>query len=277
MKAAVTSPHRSYLAFFRVGTGSLHTRLLAEDPERNWDCAVSWHIPPDIDSAAEYNETYGNNKFDAFADFYGKYPEAKQYRYVMLIDDDIFFAPGDISRYFSIAGQNDLYLSQPSLAWGTNSNHDVTLHNPLCEIRKVKFIEAMAPCFSTAALAHLIQTFRVTRSVWGIDYAWSSLMRGQGKLAIVDAVQIQHTRPVSLKGGSFYEKLREENVDPFVEYRKIKDSYPPFGSFKTERCGHKLRWPVPLGLRHVAVALLEGIKKRIHRVRLRRSNSLKNA
>lgn len=277
MEAAVMLPRRSYLVFFRVGKGSLHTKLLAEDPERNWDCAVSWHIPPDIDSPAEYNETYGANKFDAFVDFYGKHPDARHYRYVMLVDDDILFAPADISRYFSICEQYSLYLSQPSLAWGTNANHDVTLHNPVCAIRKVRFIEAMAPCFSTEALAHLIVTFRLTRSVWGIDYAWSSLMRDQGKLAVVDSVQILHTRPVTLNGGAFYAKLKEDNVDPFAEYRKIKDTYPTFGSFKTERDGHTLRIRIPAGFRHAAVTLLEGVKKRIHRARLRNSSGSTNA
>lgn len=267
-RVASGSPQRSNLVFFRVGNGSLHTRLLAEDTDRNWDCAVSWHVTPDADSAAEYNETFGSNKFDAFIDFFQKHSIAGKYAYIMLVDDDILFAPGDISRYFSICEQHQLYLSQPSLTWGTNSNHDVTLHNPVCLIRGVKFVEAMAPCFSDEALSRLTTTFRISRSVWGIDYAWASLLRGEGRLVVVDSVQILHTRPVSFSGGAFYAKLKAENVDPFVEYGKIKQSYPPFGSFKTERSGHRLRYPIPWGFRRLIVMLFEGIKKRMHKAKL---------
>ena len=37
---------REFLVFFRAGAKSLHGEALAGDPNRNWDCCVSWYSKP---------------------------------------------------------------------------------------------------------------------------------------------------------------------------------------------------------------------------------------
>ena len=37
---------RRYLVFVRAGNESWHRRLIQEDPNRNWDCCVSWYGAP---------------------------------------------------------------------------------------------------------------------------------------------------------------------------------------------------------------------------------------
>lgn len=262
-------PSRPYLVFFRAGAASLHPRLIAQEPNRNWDCCVSWYVAPRPESLAEYYEETGTNKFNAFAAFYKKTISNSQYQYVLVVDDDIDFAPGDISRLFTLCETYQLYLAQPSLRWGTHANHDVTLHNPACVIRRTRFVEVMAPCFSRRALERLQPTFELNSSTWGIDYAWSSLLAGEGKIAIVDAIQVDHTKAVSLDGGAFYLKLKTAGIDPVAEYGRIKESYSRFGSLSTERSGHRLVIPLPGFIGILVVRLFEGIKKRMHRLRLR--------
>ncbi|MCX7157299.1 MAG: hypothetical protein NTW45_12755 [Rhodocyclales bacterium] len=263
----MTGSPRPYLVFFRAGAASLHPRLIAQEPDRNWDCCVSWYITPRPESLAEYYEDAGTNKFDAFVAFYSKAIAASRYRYVLIVDDDIDFQRGDISRLFALCDEYNLYLAQPSLRWGTHANHDVTLHNPVCVIRRARFIEVMAPCFSREALERLLPTFGLSRSTWGIDYAWASLLAGEGRIAIVDAIQVAHTKAVSLDGGAFYLKLKASGIDPFAEYRHIKETYPRFGSLGTERSGHRLVFLLPDFLGRLVVPLFEGIKKRVHRAR----------
>lgn len=260
---------RPYLVFFRAGTASLHPRLIAQDPNRNWDCCVSWYVAPRPESLAEYYEETGTNKFDAFDAFYKKTISNSQYKYVLVVDDDIDFEPGDISRLFTLCEAHQLYLAQPSLRWGTHANHDVTLHNPACLIRRTHFVEVMAPCFSRKALERLQPTFCLNHSTWGIDYAWSSLLSSEGRIAVVDAIQVDHTKAVSLDGGAFYLKLKAAGIDPVTEYGRIKESYPRFGSLSTERSGHRLVIPLPEFIGILMVRLFEGIKKRVHRLRLR--------
>ncbi len=263
--------------FVRAGARSLHTHWIENDPERNWDCCVSWYTAPVSGAIVEHEVSVGDNKFDAFDDFYEKVVVASSYEYVLVVDDDIDFSPGDISRLFRLCVAHRLFLAQPSLSWGTHANHDVTLHNPACIVRRTRFIEVMAPCFSRAALERLRPTFRLNRSTWGLDYAWASLLAGEHRIAVVDAVQVRHTKPVSLDGGAFYLKLRAAGIDPAAEYRVIKESYPRFGSLGSERDSHHL---VPslagfagglLGI--LVVRLFEGIKKRVHRTRLRHTGS----
>ena len=45
---------RPYLVFVRAGNKSTHQRLLAENPDRNWDCCVSWYVPPPSENLAEH-------------------------------------------------------------------------------------------------------------------------------------------------------------------------------------------------------------------------------
>lgn len=263
---------RPYLVFFRAGAASLHPRLIAQEPDRNWDCCVSWYVAPRPESLAEYYEDTGTNKFDAFDAFYRKTIAGSHYRYVLVVDDDIDFLPGDISRLFTLCDAHRLYLAQPSLRWGTHASHHVTLHNPVCIVRQSRFVEVMAPCFSREALARLQPTFGLNRSTWGIDYAWSSLLAGEGRIAVVDAIQVEHTKAISLDGGAFYLKLRAAGIDPLAEYRQIKETYPRFGSLGSERAGHRLVFPLPDFLGKLLVPLFEGIKKRVHRARRQRAS-----
>lgn len=171
-KADRSGKMRDYLVFVRAGARSLHRRAIEEDSRRNWDCCVSWYSdPPPEESVAERYDHRGANKYEAFAQTFHDAQARQSYRYVLLLDDDVKFRPGDISRFFDICDHEQLELSQPALAWGTHANFPVTLWNPACRVRQVGFVEVMAPCFSRTALEQLLPTFTLTRSTWGIDHA----------------------------------------------------------------------------------------------------------
>lgn len=256
---------RDSLVFFRAGPNSLHPRLVAAEPDRNWDCCVSWYSEPLPDKTIEYSITGGENKFEAFHEFFLGLGDRATYRYYLVVDDDIDFAPGDISRFFDLCARHDAYLCQPALRWGTHRNHDVTLWNPICVLRRTSFVEVMAPCFSAPAVAALLDTFRLNRSTWGIDYAWASRLQGQGRIAVIDAVRVAHTKPVDLGDGPFYRKMRALGADPEEDYGRIKASFPRFGALRSAPSGHVFRLPLPQGVGNLLTALFEKLKKRIHR------------
>lgn len=256
---------RDYLVFARVGPGSLHPVWFADDPDRNWDCCLSWYSAPPETCGAEYVVTGGLNKFDAFFEFRQSFTEPFHYKYILITDNDIAFEPGDISRYFNLCTQYQLYLSAPSLRWGTNINFDVTMNNPACLVRQVSFVEVMAPCFSAAALERLLPTFLLTGSTWGIDYVWSSQLRNENSISIVDAVQIDHTQAPSVSSGKFYLMLKEQGIDAEQELGKIKLEYPSFGGFRTLSRGHVLKVAVPSLLGTLIVKIVESIKRKVRR------------
>lgn len=251
---------RPYLAFFRAGSRSLHPRLLAEDPQRNWDCCVSWYAPPQSGPAVEYSCEGGDNKLEGFLEFRKLVGGHLPWRQVLLIDDDVYFRPGEISRYFELCDRHQLYLSQPALCWSTHYNLNVTLANPACIVRRVSFIEIMAPCLSAQALDDLIDTFDATRSTWGVDFIWCGRAYGRKPVHIVDAIRIEHTKPMDKQGGAFYRKMKSQGVDPAAELAAARAAYPALRGMRTERDGHVFVPGLPSFARRPTLLLFEKLK-----------------
>lgn len=250
-------PGKRYLAFFRSGPRSLHRRIMDEDPQRNWDVCVNWWSSPGACPDLDMQTFAGGNKYEGFLAFMQHTDLLGQYRYVLLLDDDVYFRPGDVSRMFELCDRHRLYLSQPALLRDTNINHVVTAQNSLCEVRRVSFIEVMAPCFSARALRDLSHTFGLTRSTCGIDLAWASLLRDKDLIRVVDAVGVEHTKPVDPSGGPFYLKLRSMGVDVHEEVADIMRRFPDFGGTRTLRGGHVYRAGVPAMAAAPAAALFD--------------------
>ena len=261
---AAQPPGRPYLAFIRCGTQSLHRRLLSEDPQRLWDCCVSWYCPPVDEQLAEYYSSGGDNKLEGFLRFREEFGNLDRYRYVMLLDDDIYLEPGDISRFFSICDRHSILLAQPALRWNTHYILRVTLRNPACVLRRVSFVEVMAPCFRTQTLAELLPTFGLNKSTWGVDGVWASILQTTARaLYVVDAVPMEHTRPFDPSGGAFYRKLRALGVDPYAESRRLESTYPIRGGRHTLRQGHVYRYALPAFLNRALLIFFEMLKKLI--------------
>lgn len=247
------SARRPYLLFVRAGDKSLHARLIAEDPQRNWDCCVSWYVAPRQEALAEFYSQGGFNKLDGFLEFWRQYPQARDYRYVMLMDDDVYLRPGDLSRFFALCEHYQTYLSQPALRWFTHTTLNSLVRNPACVLRHVTFVEVMAPTFSAAALQALVPTFGMTRSTWGTDVAWAGTVAGQHPIYVVDAITMDHTRTGDGRPTAFYRKLTEMGVDPGAELRRVQAMYPAFRASRTLSAGHVYRPGIP---RFTAPALL---------------------
>ena len=232
---------RPYLVFVRAGNDSLHRRLIAEDRERNWDCCVSWYVPPQAESIAEYYCDGGDNKLEGFLEFWRRRPMPFPYRYVFIIDDDVYLRPGEISRFFELCERYGTYVSQPALRWFTHTTLNVLVRNPACLLRHVSFVEVMAPCFSSAALEELIHTFGWTKSTWGTDWAWGCLLQGKHPLFVVDAVTMEHTRTGDGRPGPFYRKLSAMGIDPAEELSRVRRMFPDYVGARTLADGHVFR------------------------------------
>lgn len=269
---------RDYLVFVRAGINSLHPSMLAQDPQRNWDCCVNaWDDPGEGDAdkyGVEYCCTGGTiNKFEAFTEMLRSTEALRRYRYIMLIDDDLQFAPGDVSRFFDRCSQMDLFVSQPAIAWGSNANHLINIRNPMCIVRRVNFVEVMAPCFSSAAIEELLPTFLLTKCTWGIDDAWSSLLNGRGGLSVVDDVPMHHTKPMDRVNGPFYRKLRSMGIEPDEELATVHRNFPEWGPMRSLPDGHAYRFPLPRSVNSALVAAMEARKIGFH---LRRGGTIVN-
>jgi len=179
---------------------------------------------------------------------------------VMLLDDDVYLRPGDVSRFFSLCEHYGTYLAQPALRWFTHTTINALVRNPVCVLRRVSFVEVMAPCFSQAAIVELLPTFGMTRSTWGTDLAWAGTIAGRHPICVVDAIGMDHTRTGDGRPTAFYRKLTEMGVDPGEELARVRRMYPAFRGSRTLRSGHVYRTGVPRWAAPFLMRLLEELK-----------------
>jgi hypothetical protein len=252
---------RPYLVFVRAGNKSTHQQLLLEDPQRNWDCCVSWYVPAPAENLAEVYCDGGFNKFGGFLEFWKQRPNPWPWRYVALVDDDVYLRPGELSRLFEMSERHGTYLSQPALNWFTYTTINVLVRNPACLMRRVNFIEAMAPCFSIEALEQLVHTFDWSRSTWGIDVSWAYLSRDKHALYVLDAVTMDHTRMGDGRSTALYRELAAMGVSPAQELQSILDRFPKkLGKYRMLKSGHVFRPGIPRLLAPGLVVLFEKLK-----------------
>jgi hypothetical protein len=197
-------PLKRFLVIVRAGDRSLHPMWTESEQTRTWDLVVSYYG----EDAARYRNP-GERRID---DRGPKLPGLhallaretfwRDYDYVWLPDDDLAVNEAGVNRLFEQASSRRLELAQPALSWISFYSHDLTLRSPSFRLRYTNFVEIMAPCFSRDFLATCLPTFAENRSGWGLDYLWPRLLPGGQRLcAILDEVQITHTRPV---GGPNY-------------------------------------------------------------------------
>lgn len=199
---------RENLVIVRAGTSSLHgkwARDLAE-ADRNWDLCISWYddAEPDPSDAVEYLTIQRDvRKFAAFHQIFATRPDFWDYERIWLPDDDLMVTRAAINRLFEICRRNRIELAQPALDEASHLTYPITRRDPRFALRFTNFVEVMCPVFSRDALRTCIDGFRSTFSSWGLDAIWPSLVGvGGTRIAIVDEVEVTHTRPV----GGLYDR-----------------------------------------------------------------------
>lgn len=224
---------RRNLVIVCAGDSSLHPRWLQGGENRTWDLIVSYfgddaerYLRPDVQRV----DSKGT-KWPALGAFMENNRELiGQYDFVWLPDDDIDCGSNDIDRMFEVARQEDLSLCQPSLEPDSYFTFPITLTIPVFKLRFTTFVEIMVPCFRRDLLLECVPTMSDTMSGWGLDYVWSTLANASGgRVAIIDAVTVVHTRPV---GGPSYGLLRERGIAPHEEMRATLQKY---GIHSTDR------------------------------------------
>ncbi len=217
---------RPNLVIVRAGDTSLHPGWLAGPggPTRNWDLLVSYFG----DDPGKYRDGEARRidgkglKWPALFELLTAHEaEVREYEYVWLPDDDLACTADDISRLFDICRAERLQLAQPSLTPDSYFSHLITLHSPYFLLRYTSFVEIMAPCFHRDALWTLVPTFNRNRTGWGLDSLWPGMLRARvDEVAVIDHVQVRHTRPVGANYtaltptpmGELAEVLREQGA-----------------------------------------------------------------
>lgn len=145
-------------------------------------------------------------------------PYIINYDFIWQVDDDIKSNFLDINKFFKINKLYDLWLSQPCIS--QNVSFEIEKKNIDTILRFTNFVEILCPCFSLRTLLFLYNTYNYNQSSWGLDFLWPKLLGYPlDKIAIVDEVEVEHTRPVASGYGSRFKK------EPMLELKEIFNNF----------------------------------------------------
>lgn len=198
------------LAVIRCGDSSLHDNWIIG--ARHFDYAVSYFGSDKnrdfID--AKYVHKWKGGKWDGLYKFFLEFPEAlEKYNFFWFPDDDLSASAADINLLLSIGKSHDLEIFQPSLSSKSYYSHLITLHHSNFLLRFTNFVEIMSPVVSKRLLIRTLPMMEHTRSGFGLDFLWPRVAEeiqdsSSPTAAVIDAVQILHTRPV---GGDLHKYI----------------------------------------------------------------------
>ena len=128
------------------------------------------------------------------------------YKYIGILDDDIYFSVTDLNKLLFIADVEKLDVFQASLSHDSYYNHRNFIHKPGYQILKAWWVEIMAPFYSFEIFIQAGQYFNKSISGTGIDvYLIPTIQQLLNKknTAVIHAVQMKHCRPIRTDGRVF--------------------------------------------------------------------------
>ncbi len=184
-------PHHNFLVFTSAGDNSNLYGWLDGKPK--FDLFVNYYGEQKNrykELTLYYMQSKGG-KFSNLQCLYKQHPGfLKQYRAILVIDDDIIISCQQINRLFSIQQERDLWLLQPAFDPRGKVSYKITRHNPSCYLRYCNFVEMTCPLFRTDKLLGFLDIFDSCLTGWGADYWYMNYLGGSlhRRVAIIDEV-----------------------------------------------------------------------------------------
>lgn len=209
------------LIIVRAGRRSLHPQWKRPGSDAPWDvyvCPYEELAPahPDERSSA----VIPGPKWSGVSQLLSSWDGWRQYRYVMLADDDLFLLEEDVTAFFRTCVELGAKLAQPALSENSYGVHPVVWRNGAFVHREVTFVEVMLPTFRSEVLADLLWTLGRSKTGWGfgLDGLWPHLL-GYQDIYVIDAHPVFHTRPVGkFRSSELAAAVQAEMAEMFKEH-----------------------------------------------------------
>lgn len=189
---------------------------------RSWDIALSFYDDSDLPAGGivEWVHRCPGGKWNGIWRFFAEHGEALNgYDYYWLVDDDIETDAESIEALFAYVRRCGFQLAQPALTRDSYFSHRLTLACPGFLHRHTNLVEIMAPVISAKLLTQLLPFFRDTRSGFGLDWYWQTLVPEPARqIAIIDSLTVRHGRPLrqNLRGA-----MQREGISPEQEREQM--------------------------------------------------------
>ena len=235
------------LVIFRSGAKSLHPYWKSQNSKASFDVFVCPYqeIP---DSAKGPGTLVGKvikgPKWTGLRELLKSWQGWKDYRYVMLADDDLLMTEKHVSAFFQKCATQHANLAQPALTHESPSSHLIVFRNTRFLLRRTSFVEIMAPCFRASVLKDLLWTLDLTETGWGwgLDHLWPKLIEYE-RTYIFDSTPMFHTLPVGRgRDAVLHKRVMAEYLDIIRKY-DCKPQRRTLGGVTVE--GHELAFGNP--------------------------------
>ena len=248
------------LIIVRAGKRSLHNVWLDPKTPPPWDLLICPYeeIPSAQPEGVLMSEVVPASKWKwgALNILLNAWQEWRNYRYVLMADDDLLASQETWSKFFERCAHYGAQLAQPGLMFGSYFSHGMTMQNTQFVARRVSFVEIMMPCFRSDVLAQLQGTFGVSPSGsgFGLDLLWAKQLEYK-HLFIIDETPVHHTRPVHGAYPELVNEFRGEVTNIMRRYEvpwllKTFSGFLPGGEEVPERDGSFL-YLLFLGYEHL--------------------------
>lgn len=119
-------------------------------------------------------------------------------QHLVVADDDVVLARGDLGRLLDLVDAAGFGLAQPAHARRSHATFGVTRRRRMSTARLSTFVE-IGPLFVVApAWRHHVVPFPPNAGLgWGLDLRWTRLAADGCRLGMVDRVTLRHCRPVA--------------------------------------------------------------------------------
>jgi hypothetical protein len=121
------------------------------------------------------------------------------FKYIGLLDDDIFISFRDLNKLLFIANLEQLDVFQASLSHDSYYHHRQFIQKSGSVIMPTHWVEIMAPFYSSAVFFEAGKEFNRSISGTGIDVyliPTIQVLLGKTKTAVIHAVSMKHCRPI---------------------------------------------------------------------------------
>lgn len=203
----MTAAPRS-LIVVRAGDASLHEGWMIPAAHKSFDVAVSYYgdRPGQWVRSVDHHEVRKGPKWPCIADWLDEnWAWVADYDYVAMPDDDMDASATTWVTVFATMQRLGLDLAQPAFARDSHWCHPITVQVPDSVCRMTNFIENNLAVFSARGLRWCAPVLRLGASGVATDYAWPTIIRRSGgRVGIIDAAAVRHTRPYHGAGGSVY-------------------------------------------------------------------------
>ena len=125
--------------------------------------------------------------------------DTTNYKYIGLLDDDIYISIADLNKLLFIAEIEKLDVFQASLTLDSYYHHRQFINKPGYQVQKTWWVEVMAPFYSMEVFLAAGPYYEKSISGTGVDvYLIPTIQKliGKNNTAVVHAVQMKHCRPI---------------------------------------------------------------------------------